>query len=60
MTVEEYLLGQRSEKVHKGVKKQGINTNFSYYFRKKKYFNIKCCWHGYPVYSKYLSGAVAK
>ena len=31
MTVEEYLLGQRSEKVHKGVKKQGITTNFSYF-----------------------------
>ena len=57
MTVEEYLLGQRSEKVHRGVKKQGINN--SSYFRGKKYFftsNVV----GYSVYSKYLSGTVAK
>ena len=58
MTVEEYLLGQRSEKVHKGVKKQGINTNFSY-FREKRHF-LTSNVVGYPVYSKYLSGAVAK
>ena len=58
MTVEENLLGQRSEKVHKGVKKQGINTNFSY-FRKKNIFLCKM-WLVVLCVSKYLSGAVAK
>ena len=60
MTAEENLLGQRSEKVHKGEKNQGINTNFSYFWEKKYFFISNMVV--YPVYisSKYLSGAVAK
>ena len=35
-----------------------LNTNFSYFREKRHFFTSNVV--GYPVYSKYLSGAVAK